>query len=98
MRMGARTNCTFGGAATRAIWPSRITMRFWPYREVGPASTNRRYAAGLILKSFGLRIRFALRRALRIAKIYIDFGRQRKAAMIRLRALQGSDAGRGPKG
>src|SRR6266481_95568 len=34
-------------------------------------------------QAIGVLVRPALPRALRIAKIYVDFGRQRKAAMIR---------------
>ena len=34
-------------------------------------------------QAIGVLVRAALPRALRIAKIYVDFGRQRKATMIR---------------
>ena len=34
-------------------------------------------------QAIGVLVRPALPRALRIAKIYVDFGRQRKATMIR---------------
>jgi hypothetical protein len=38
-------------------------------------------------QAIGVLVRPALPRALRIAKIYIDFGRQRKATMRRLRLV-----------
>jgi hypothetical protein len=52
-------------------------MSLRTHRQIGAARK------GLPEQAIGVLIRAALPRTLRIAKIYVDFGRQRKSSMIR---------------